>query len=330
MIRKTFILLGIISTGIISCQKNTSQYVINGEIPSDIKGKVYLMQYKNREFTPVDSTEISQGKFFFKGNIKEPLAYTLQLNSLKKRTFLFLENTFIKVKLNTEWDIEYITGGENTRLFEECQQLNKNKVLNVEQLVQNYNNSPVTAYFLATKSYLYEYQSLKSLRDKLSNSLSTNAYVVELDNLIKQLEKLQPGKPAPDIVAQTPQGTNIHLSDLKGKIVLIDFWASWCPDCRKENPFLVQIYNQYKNQNFTIFGISLDSNQENWLKAIEKDGLVWYNGLVEGDWKAQAPQTYAIRWLPTSILIDKNGFIVSRTTHSSELVPHIEKLLKQE
>lgn len=325
MTRKIFTLLGI-ALGIVSCQKNTSQYVINGEIPSDIKGKVYLMQYKNREFIPVDSTEISQGKFHFKGSTNEPMVYTLQLNSLRKRTFFFLENAPIEVKLNAEWDIEYITGSENIRFFRECQQLNKDKALNVEHLLQTHNNSPVTAYFLATKSYLYEYQSLKSLREKLSNSLNTYTYVVELDNLIEQLEKLQPGNPAPDIIAQTPQGTTIRLSDLKGKIVLVDFWASWCPDCRKENPLLVQLYNQYKDRNFTILGISLDSDYQSWLKAIEKDRLTWHHGLVEGNWKADAPQTYAIRWLPTSILIDKNGIIVSRTIHSSELVPHIEKL----
>lgn len=329
MIRKIFTLLGI-AVGIASCQKNTPQYVINGEVPSDIKGKVYLMQYKNREFTPVDSAEISQGKFHFKGSINQPLAYTLQLNSLRKRTFFFLENAPIEVKLNAEWDIEHITGGEKTRFFRECQQLNNDKALNVEQLVQTHTNSPVTAYFMATKSYLYEYQSLKSLREKLSPALNTYTYVVELDNLIEQLEKLQPGNPAPDIVAQTPQGETIRLSDLKGKIVLIDFWASWCSDCRKENPLLVQLYNQYKDQDFTIFGVSLDREYESWLKAIEKDGLTWHHGLVEGDWKAEAPQTYAIRWLPTSILVDKNGIIVNRSIHSSEHAPHIEKLLEQE
>ncbi|MDO4229594.1 MAG: TlpA disulfide reductase family protein, partial [Capnocytophaga sp.] len=169
---------------------------------------------------------------------------------------------------------------------------------------------------------------LISLRNQISPDLLSNTYIEELDGAIAKLEKLQPGQPAPEIYMEDTDGKSFKLSDLKGKNVLIDFWASWCPDCRKESPNLVKIYNTYKDKNFTILGVSLDRNKDHWKEAIATDGLIWQQGFVEGAWKSEAAKTYALRWLPTSILIDSNGIIVARNIENQKLIKDIEKLIK--
>lgn len=322
--------LGLLLT-LTSCEqqqtKKEQSYTIQGSVDGQTKGKVYLLEFKNREYTVVDSVDINNGNFKFEGNTSEPLVYSLRLNNVGKRANFFLENTNITLHLNQNWEIETIKGDKNTQLFKQYDDLNEKRALNLDSILKTDNNSPVIAYFLGRNAYMYDYPQLVSLRKQIAPELLKNTYIEELDTAINKLEKLQPGNPAPDVIMENPEGKTFKLSDLKGKNVLIDFWATWCPDCLKEIPSLKEIYKTYNSKNFTILSISLDRNKKNWHKAIA-DGLSWEHGFVENAWKSEAAQTYTLRWLPTYILIDANGTIIARTIESHKMIEEIEKLVK--
>ena len=120
------------------------------------------------------------------------------------------------------------------------------------------------------------------------------------------------GEMAPDIVMNDPDGNERKLSDLRGKVVLLDFWASWCGPCRRENPNVVRAYEKYKNDGFEVFSVSLDSNVDRWRKAIEQDQLVWPNHVSDlQGWRNGAAREYGISSIPHTMLIDRDGAILA-------------------
>jgi peroxiredoxin len=163
----------------------------------------------------------------------------------------------------------------------------------------------------------------KLAAEKLANYMPNSKYATDYAAQIKQLEastkpqsatELAVGQPAPEISLTDPSGTIRSLSGLKGKIVLLDFWASWCGPCRRENPNVVRVYNKYKEKGFTVFSVSLDrENGKNaWVQAIQQDGLIWDDHVSDlKGWQSDAAALYGVRGIPQTYLLDREGKIAA-------------------
>ena len=142
--------------------------------------------------------------------------------------------------------------------------------------------------------------------------------------------KVAIGAIAPDLEFPDPDGKMRKLSDLRGKVVLLDFWASWCGPCRRENPNVTRIYSLYHDKGFEVFSVSLDSDAASWKRAIEADKLVWPNHVSDlKKWQSQAAAIYGVRSIPSTFLLDKEGRIVQRDLRGADLEKAVKQLVEQ-
>ena len=133
---------------------------------------------------------------------------------------------------------------------------------------------------------------------------------------------------APDIILKDSAGKDLALSSLRGKVVLIDFWASWCGPCRQENPNVVRTYNAYKDKGFTIFSVSLDQDRGRWLGAIAKDQLTWPSHVSDlRGWQSAGAKLYGVSSIPATFLLGKDGKIVAKNLRGESLESELQKLI---
>jgi peroxiredoxin len=177
---------------------------------------------------------------------------------------------------------------------------------------------------------------IAGLSNRFPGNTAITSVIAQFNQLMQQTKQQeaakkaqpQPGDMAPDISMPDTEGKLFSLSSLKGKYVLVDFWASWCGPCRQENPNVVMAYNKYKNKNFTVLGVSLDKNKEAWLDAIKTDNLTWTHISDLKQWGSAAVSLYGFEGIPYNALVDPQGKIIATSLRGAELENKLAEVLK--
>lgn len=167
----------------------------------------------------------------------------------------------------------------------------------------------------------------KKLDEGLNKKYPSDKGVRMFHDVVSKMLATTIGQQAPEIVLPTPDDKELALSSFKGKIVLVDFWASWCGPCRKEMPNVVKAYTKFKDKGFEIYGVSLDQDKSRWIEAIQKDGITWPQVSDLKYWDSYAAKLYAVEGIPYTVLLDKEGKIIAKNLRGAELEKAIEKAI---
>ncbi len=185
---------------------------------------------------------------------------------------------------------------------------------------------------LNPESYLDTYHALdKGLTEKYPNNNDVKSFhgmVQQTEMTLSRTQAIKVGAEAPELMLPMPNGKDLALSNLRGKVVLIDFWASWCGPCRKELPNVKRCYEKYKSKGFEIYGVSLDKERDEWIEAISKEGLTWPQVSDLKFWESEAVRIYAVQSIPFTVLIDKDGKILATDLRGADLDEKLAEVLK--
>lgn len=324
---------------IFSCQeKKEDTYSINGLIQGDIPEYIYL-NYGNHK----DSSFVKSGKFSFHGRVLHPTLADLSISPISTmENPFYIENSEIEIEISVEkkdhkgMEIHFITvnnlEGTNTILiqkdFEKFLNLTKedsNKNLMVfeklSSVIEQYPKHSYSANLLAQFAVdsTFNVNQLENLLNKLDPENPSLASIVKVKNIINPVNDLIVGNTIFDFELRNQKDEMIYTTAFRGKILLIDFWASWCIPCRKQNPDLLKIHNEFNGKGFEILGVSLDKDKDKWLSAIKEDKLIWHNVLDQEGFGGKVASNYKVTFLPYNMLIDKEGKIIAIDVKMSEL-----------
>ncbi|KAA5547893.1 TlpA disulfide reductase family protein [Adhaeribacter rhizoryzae] len=343
-------------------------FTIKGKLQNQASGNIYLSELGEQQFVYRDTAEVkSDGSFEFTGKADDPGIYRISLND-QNMVLLVVDTQRIEVtadakdlrktstiKGSKETDnlkaVESVLNGmqedgaklekrfvaaQNARqedslpvLQQKFMDLQKANSKKLKAIIRSKPNSVVSAF--ATLSLINpdeEFAFADSMATAYNKTIPDSKFTKALTSKLSTLRNVAVGQPAPDINLPTPDGKSVSLSSLRGKYVLVDFWASWCGPCRQENPNVVRMYNQYKDKGFEIFGVSLDESREKWLKAIDADKLTWPHVSDLKGWESSAAKLYNIQAIPQTLLLDKEGKIIAKNLRGPSLEEKLASLLK--
>jgi peroxiredoxin len=207
------------------------------------------------------------------------------------------------------------------QLQQDYQQIVKKYNDEIAQLMVEYSPSLAVINLLQNNVIDKEqyYSTYETIAGKLRKEWPAFSHAKNFIAYVDKLKTTTIGQAAPEIALPTPEGQVVALSSLKGKYVLVDFWAKWCGPCRQENPNVVRVFNKYKDKGFTVFGVSLDRSKEDWVRAIKEDNLTWTHVSDLKYWQSEAAKTYSIQAIPFSLLLDPNGVIIAKNLRGPAL-----------
>ena len=213
------------------------------------------------------------------------------------------------------------------------QSAQREKLVFVKEFIDQNPNSLATLSAVQSVRYDENPELFDQVASNLEEAYPNSDYVKQFKKQVVDLKAKQQaaaktgiGAQAPEIVVQTPDGETIKLSDFRGKVTMIDFWAAWCKPCRAENPNVVRLYNKYKDKGFEIFGVSLDQDKEKWIQAIKQDGLTWKHGSELRFWQSSFVPAYNLDGIPMTYLLDENGVIIAKGLRGQQLEAKLQEI----
>jgi peroxiredoxin len=365
---KKLILLSM-AVAVFACQETPKEsFVLKGNIEGQESGIVYLQDRVSGLMVKLDSANIENGSFTFEGQMEYPQMYYLSIDGVPGRIGVFMENSVIEIKVEGKEPLVYNVSGSNShnifqqlteliepheakirileaeimnaevagdidetqRLRDQVAQTEGQMKAEIKEFVTSHKDKTV-AVFIATRQLMHGTSAaeLREIFSVFDPSLKGTRYYDEMETSVLTMERVATGKPAVDFTLNDQNGEEVSLSDLRGKVVLISFWASWCPYCRVSNPDLVKVYSKYGGEKFEVLGVSLDRDHAAWLKGIEEDGLKWIHVSDLKGWQSGPAAEYAVRSIPQNVLIGADGTILDRNVKYHELGARLDGLLKE-
>lgn len=340
---------------------------IDGTIKS-FSGKTVYLTHKEGDKEVTDSAKVSNGKFVFNLKNSEPSLYWFTLQGEPNAIYFFADQTPVKALLKADsMAYSNVTAGQNNQDYTEYRTFINNLVAIQQKMQADFNTALQNNDVNAQNAIKAEYQGLNvQYMDGLKNflkthpksavsayiigndlnnaaipvadvmeavsyldkSLENNSYIIAANKRIDLAKGTMVGYKATNFTQATPDGKKVSLSDFKGKYVLIDFWASWCKPCRMENPNVVAAYNRYKDKGFTVLGISMDSNRDPWVAAIQQDNLTWTHVSDLKGWGNEVGKMYNVTGIPQNFLLDKEGKIIAKDLRGSLLEEKLAEIIK--
>lgn len=326
--KKSLVIIALLAFGQL-LKTSAQQLRLHGTVEGKAIGKVYLQKYIDRYYEVIDSADIHNAAFNFTTQTAIlPEVYGISLNVQDTPLLVFLDKGDISITLNASpgYQGSTVTGSAAHDLYTSFHHQHNT---DLSAFIKEHPQSLVSLYILYR-----EYVSRLSSDDIQRNlslvdpSLQQHRFAKILRDVINTREKTDIGQQAPDFSALTPEGTRVSLHDFLGRgYLLLDFWASWCGPCRKENPNVVTAYHDYKERGFDILAVSLDKNRDAWLKGIQQDQLPYHHVSELKYWDSDIARLYGIRSIPSNLLIDKNGKIVAKNLRDSDLRETLHALL---
>jgi len=336
----------VIAFFLLSCKQQRNGFVLKGNIDGEYSGYLYIDYNKK-----VDSALIINKKFSFTGKVKYPTFATFHTSgtSSSPREF-YLENENILANISIEkkifgetkvdWIIIDTVLGTSTSIIRYDFDLFKNKYKKtsdwksklykkVNKILEENPNNNYSAFLLleTLRDTILSNKELRTLYSKINKKSQVSSIIKTLEYDIFPERRLVVGKTIPDFKLVNTEGDTIGTIDYRGKLLFIDFWATWCLPCRNEFPELIIIGEQFRSDNFIILGVSLDDNTDNWIKTIKKDNLLWENVIDTTSLDGEIAKNYGIFEIPRNVLVNEKGVVIAMNLRPSELKAMLKEIV---
>lgn len=310
--------------------------------------RLIVSEAQGGRLVPVDTVDVdARGHYKIERQTADEVFFTLSLARVQCQPVHVILLPREKVTMDITYRADYgmlqltnVKGSENMKMYQEYNALALDMAANpskqqslpteMENLIRRYSGELMSAFLVTFFESAFDqyYDLYKTVRDATKPNYPNNEFVKHVDQKVSSVIAI--GSEAPDIVLPDPEGKDRRLSDLRGKVVLIDFWASWCRPCRAENPNVVRLYHTYKDKGFEIFSVSLDNKRDAWLNAIQADGLVWPNHVSDlRGWSSAGGRLYGIMSIPATVLVDREGRVLARNLRGQQLEQKLKEIFAQ-